>query len=231
MGMKEGNHLVVENGRAEADAGVYGVEWRPGGAALKRKLGWKKSAPRLEIAGGGSSFVSAKFINGPANPDGRKERVEPDEGLSNVQWWWGGGTLWRRTRGRRGRFGGELFGVAGGETLEDAPLVVEFGHDDLAGDLQAKGGIEGAPVLLEPRETVVILGGKEAAKEFSGPGENLNGDSALKDGGKGRRGEVDALADNESFEVAERDFTKEFLTLAFVLAAVDFESFSLEVNA
>lgn len=53
----------------------------------------------------------------------------------------------------------------------------------------------------------------------------------MQDGGKGRRGEVNAVADDESFEIAERDFAKEFLALAFVLAAVDFQSFSLEVNA
>ena len=120
--------------------------------------------------------------------------------------------------------------MAGGEALKDAALVVEFGHDDPPSHLQGECRVEGVPVLLEAGEAVVILGGQKTTKVFAGPGEYLNGDFALKDGGERRRGEVDALADDEAFEVAEGDFPEQFLVLVRVLASVDFETVSLEVD-
>ena len=125
-------------------------------------------------------------------------------------------------------------GAGGGEALEDAALVVEFGGDDAPGEREDKIWIKGALVLAEAGEAVVVLGGEEAAEEGATPGEELDGNAAAEEFSHGGAGELYGFAGDDAVEVAEGDFAEEFVGGARggVLGLTpDFEAFAVEVDA
>jgi hypothetical protein len=113
-------------------------------------------------------------------------------------------------------------------------LVVEFGGDEAAGDLECEGGVEGALVLAEAGEAVGVGGGEEAAQELAAPAEEVDGDVGTEEGGKGLGGDLDRFGDHEPVKVAQRDFAEEVFAGAgfgVITAAADFEAFGDEADA
>src|SRR5262245_48089793 len=59
VAVDEGDGLVVNERRAEGDAGIDGIERRTRTAPLEREVGRQKFSPGLKVTRGGSSFVAA----------------------------------------------------------------------------------------------------------------------------------------------------------------------------
>lgn len=109
-------------------------------------------------------------------------------------------------------------------------MVVEFGGDDAAGHLQGESGVEGALILAETGEAVVVLGREEIAQELPLPGKDLDGNSASEDLRHSRGREVNVLAGDDAIKVAQRDLAEQMVAVSFGIMAVDFEAFAGEMN-
>ena len=181
VGMNGRNHLRVKNAGAEGDAGIDRVMRRARGPAFKRKPLGEEGGPGLEIAGSGSAFASAQFV----------EVLRPDrqiaQGLEELH------VL------------GDLQGTRRSEALEDTTLVGDFGQDQSPGDMEHELGIQRAPVLVEPEKAVGIRRGKESAKEPPPPGQETDGDVVPEQCSHGFGGNLGAFPENQPFEVMERD--------------------------
>ena len=83
VGVEESDHLGVQNGGRETDAGVHWVQRGASRATIEGKGRGEKGGPGGKVAGSSGPFVPTDFIHGLAHPQGSEGRVEPAEGLFN----------------------------------------------------------------------------------------------------------------------------------------------------
>ncbi len=210
MGVNKGGDLGVEQGGGKADAGVDGIQGRPGGAAFEGEFGREEGGPGLEVARGGGAFEAAEFIDVSGLGERGHEGVEPCDG--------GGGFV-----GGCGR-------AVGGQALEDAALVVDLGCGNTAGHAQEECGILGAPILAQAGQSVGVGGREEGAQALAVPAEDADGDVGAQEGGQGLGGDLHGFAHNQPVEVAHGHLAQGFLVIVRLIPADDFQAFRFEVN-
>lgn len=181
VGVKEGVAFCGEECVGVGEDGVGGIEGWAAGAADEGNVGGEEGGVGLEVEAGGCAFVAAEGFEALCG-----------EGVLGV--------LFEGVED-----GVDLgLGAVGGEALEDAALVEDFGFDECDGDgegelgvlgalvLGVEGGAEGCGVLEEGEELAVVV-------------EDDDGELAAGEFGKGGEGDGGAFVEEEAFDVADVD--------------------------
>lgn len=149
------------------------------GAAFEWEFGWEQFVEGFVVEGGGGAFDAAEHVAVGESGGGLEEGIE----LVEVD--------------------GQVDGAVGGEALEDAALVEDFGFDEGACEVEAEGFVEAAAVLFEAGAGRGGGGWAEQALDAARPGDEGNGDVQFGEGAKGGGGGLGGGGDDDALNFDE----------------------------